>query len=95
VKAPTPLTHDEVDAALAGSGWARDADEIRLVRRFDSFAAALGFVVAVGALAESHDHHPDVDLRWVEVTLRVTTHQIGGLSVRDVELARAVDALSW
>jgi 4a-hydroxytetrahydrobiopterin dehydratase len=93
VKAPEPLSHAEVDHALAGSAWVRRADEIELVRELASFAEALGFVVSVGALAQAADHHPDVDLRYRTVTLRLTTHQIGGLSARDLDLARAVDAL--
>ena len=93
MKAPAALTHGEVDAALADSPWRREGDELVLVRRCGTFPEALGFVVAVGALAQAQDHHPDIDLRWVEVTLRVTTHQINGLSERDVALALAVDAL--
>lgn len=63
--------------------------------RAPTFAGALDFVRAVGEVAEAADHHPDVDLRYrgtVHVVL--TTHAAGGLSERDVDLARAISALA-
>ena len=87
------LDHATVDAAIAGTGWTRENDElVRVVRRPD-FAGALAFVNAVGAAAEAADHHPDIDLRWNTVTLRLTTHSEGGLTTRDLDLAREIDAL--
>ncbi len=50
--------------------------------------------IAVGALAEEMDHHPDIDIRWNTVTLRLTTHSEGGLTRLDLELARRIDAVS-
>ncbi len=47
----------------------------------------------VGALAEAADHHPDIDLRWDTVTLRLVTHSDGGITTKDVELATAIDRL--
>ena len=93
MKAPGALSHTEVDDALAQSSFVRQGDELELVRTFPSFPEALGFVTAVGALAEAQNHHPDIDVRWTTVTLRLSTHQINGLSERDVALARSVDAL--
>jgi len=63
-------------------------------RRGEDFADSLAFVNAVGALAEDMDHHPDVDIRWNVVTLRLSTHSAGGLTRKDLELARRIDALS-
>ncbi len=61
--------------------------------RGKDFAAALAYVNAVGALAEEMDHHPDIDIRWNTVTLRLTTHSEGGLTHLDLDLARLIDAL--
>ena len=58
-----------------------------------SFPAALDFVVAVGALAEEADHHPDIDIRWRTVRLALVTHDAGGITELDFALARAIDAL--
>ena len=91
------LGTDEVDRALAALGWDRragdDVDAIVKVRRGKDFADALAYVNAVGALAESMDHHPDIDIRWNLVTLRLTTHSAGGLTDLDLELAGRIDAL--
>ena len=87
------LDPGEVDKAIEGLGWQREGDElVKVVKRGD-FVGALAFVNAVGALAEDADHHPDIDIRWNTVTLRLTTHSAGGLTAKDVDLARAIDAV--
>ncbi|HXZ62998.1 MAG TPA: 4a-hydroxytetrahydrobiopterin dehydratase [Acidimicrobiales bacterium] len=87
------LGPEEVDRAIAGLDWAREGDELVKVAKRGDFAGALAFVNAVGALAEDADHHPDIDIRWNTVTLRLSTHSAGGLTTKDVELARAIDGL--
>jgi 4a-hydroxytetrahydrobiopterin dehydratase len=57
-----------------------------------SFAAGVALVIEIGRLADAMDHHPDVDLRYPTVTVRLTSHDIGGLSERDVKLARQISA---
>jgi 4a-hydroxytetrahydrobiopterin dehydratase len=49
-------------------------------------------VNAVGALAEAADHHPDIDIRWNTVTLRLATHSAGGITEKDLALAAGIDA---
>ncbi len=88
------LDHGEVDRALAGKDWARDGAVLVKVRRGADFAASLVYVNEVGALAEEMDHHPDIDIRWNVVTLRLSTHSAGGLTHLDLELARRIDALA-
>ena len=89
----TLLDDDAIATGLAGLSWTRDGDElVRVVKKAD-FADALAFVNAVGGLAEERDHHPDIDIRWNTVTLRLSTHSAGGVTERDLELAAAVDAL--
>jgi 4a-hydroxytetrahydrobiopterin dehydratase len=87
------MSHEEVDAALAGLDWERQDDVlVKVVRRGD-FAGALAFVNAVGELAEAANHHPDIDIRWNTVTLRLTTHSAGGLTAKDLALAAEIDGL--
>ena len=69
-----------------------DPYEIRRTYRFRDFREALAFVNRVGDLAERAAHHPDIDIRYNAVTLALTTHDAGGLSDKDFELARAIDA---
>jgi 4a-hydroxytetrahydrobiopterin dehydratase len=90
----TVLEPADVDAALAeGLDWERHGSEIVKVRRGRDFADSLDFVNRVGALAEAANHHPDIDIRWNEVTLRLSTHSAGGITAADLSLARTIDAL--
>lgn len=76
------------------SGWVRDGEAISRVYEFQDFAAALAFVNAVGEIAELAQHHPDVDIRWNKVRLAFTTHDAGGLTEKDLAMARQCDGLS-
>ena len=57
-----------------------------------SFRAGVALVDAIGGLADAANHHPDVDLRYPSVVVRLMTHEVGGLSPRDVQLARQISA---
>ncbi len=83
----------EADAAIAERGlrWRREGEEIVAIERRRDFADALAFVNEVGALAEAADHHPDIDIRWNTVTLRLSTHSAGGLTTADLRLAAEID----
>ena len=89
-----PLVDAEILAALdVLPGWARDGDEI--VKTFDcgTFANAIAFVVKVGFLAERADHHPDIDIRWKDVRIALTTHDAHGLTNRDFDLASEIEGI--
>jgi 4a-hydroxytetrahydrobiopterin dehydratase len=89
------LDHGTVDAELAdGMAWERRGDELVKTRRGKDFADALAYVNFVGALAEDMNHHPDIDIRWNAVTLRLSTHSEGGITRLDLDLARRIDALT-
>lgn len=60
--------------------------------RTGSFATGVALVDAIGQLADAANHHPDVDLRYGSVTVRLTSHDVAGLSERDLELARQISA---
>jgi 4a-hydroxytetrahydrobiopterin dehydratase len=86
-----------VDAALAaadGPRWEHLGGRLVAVRSFASFPAAIAFVDEVARLAEERDHHPDIDVRYRTVTLALVTHDAGGITEADLELARAVDGLA-
>jgi 4a-hydroxytetrahydrobiopterin dehydratase len=91
----TLLSDADVAAALAElPGWARQGDEITKTYELASFPAAVSFVVQVGFAAEKADHHPDLDVRWRRVRVALTTHDAGGLTQRDVDLARRIEQLA-
>ncbi len=68
-------------------------DAIRREFRFRDFNEAWGFMSRVALLAEQQDHHPEWFNVWATVRIELSTHDAGGLSARDVRLARAIDAL--
>jgi 4a-hydroxytetrahydrobiopterin dehydratase len=89
----TLLDDEAINAGLQGRAWERQGQElVKVVKRKD-FAEALAYVNAVGALAEEAGHHPDIDIRWNTVTLRLSTHSAGGLTQNDLDLAGRIDAL--
>lgn len=89
------LTPQEIRAALPRvPGWKRRAAVIARAFEFDDFIAAMKFVNAVARLAERAAHHPDIDIRWNRVTLALTTHDAGGLTAQDFELAARLDQLA-
>jgi 4a-hydroxytetrahydrobiopterin dehydratase len=86
------------EAELAGylarvPQWTREGIEIARAFTFRNFREAMGFVVQVALLAERADHHPDIDIRYKQVTLRLSTHSAGGLTEKDFALAQQIDQL--
>lgn len=82
-------------AALDLPGWSMvpGRDAIERSWKFADFSAAWGFMSRVALLAETQAHHPEWSNVYGRVTIVLTTHDAGGLSARDVRLARAIDAL--
>ena len=72
--------------------WALKDSRLVRIFEFPSFALAMHFVNDVATLAETHQHHPDIDIRYRRVVLSLTTHDAGGLTVLDLRLAGAIDA---
>ena len=92
---PTKLEPGAIEAFLsAHEGWARADDAIARSYSFADFSAALGFVVRVGLAAERKDHHPDIELGWGKARVRWTTHDAGGITPLDLELAETTDAIA-
>jgi 4a-hydroxytetrahydrobiopterin dehydratase len=88
------LTDDEINRRLAAiPDWQRAADEIVREVRLATFPAAMKFVNQVAELAEAADHHPDIDIRYRSIRLALSTHDAGGLTEKDFELARQIEAL--
>jgi 4a-hydroxytetrahydrobiopterin dehydratase len=91
-----PLNEAERADALDGlPDWDYDEDRDAITRRimFADFAEAFGFMARVALVAEKRDHHPEWSNVWNRVDILLTTHDAGGLSHRDVELAEAIDAM--
>jgi 4a-hydroxytetrahydrobiopterin dehydratase len=68
-------------------GWREDDNALVREFEFESFPAAVGFVDRLAKLAESENHHPDIDIRYRRVTVRWSTHSAGGVTDRDRDLS--------
>ena len=89
------LTTQELHAFLAESpGWETRGDEITKLFVCTTFVGAIDFVVAIASSAEALDHHPDIDIRYRKVLVSLTTHDMGGLTHLDTDLAGLIDAAS-
>lgn len=92
---PSKLTDPELTAALAAlAAWRRDGDKLFREYRFADFVTAFAFMTGVALIAERMGHHPEWFNVYGTVRVHLTTHDAGGITRRDVELARAMDALA-
>ena len=92
---PGRLDDATVAAWLAShEGWAREGDALVKQYRFEDFSAAMGFAVRVGLASEKRDHHPDLEIGWGRARVRWTTHDAGGITSLDTELAARTDELA-
>jgi 4a-hydroxytetrahydrobiopterin dehydratase len=76
------------------SGW--KVEDGRLVRdwKFADFVTAMAFVNKVAEAAEKAQHHPDIDIRYNRVRLGLVTHDAGGITAKDVKMARSLDRVA-
>ena len=74
--------------------WKLQGSEIRRTFQFKNFPEAIEFVNRLAKVAEEANHHPDIDIRWNKVTLALTTHDAGGLTAGDFDLAAKADQLA-
>lgn len=73
--------------------WEHEGKEILRVVEFDEYMEGIDFVDGVAEIAEESNHHPDMDIRWCAVTVRLTTHDVGGLTEADFDMAQRIDNL--
>lgn len=91
------LTSDEIATQLRTlPGWAIEVDAITKTFTFGSFREAMSFMVRVAFEAETRDHHPDWSNVYNKVVVRLSTHDAGGkVTLKDVELAQAIEHVNW
>ena len=88
------LNQEQIEAALGELGdWGLEGDTLTRTFRFADFVHAVEFVEHLAEVAEERQHHPDIDIRYNKVTLRLSTHSAGGITMRDVDLAEAIQHL--
>ena len=88
------LSETEIENALAAlNGWKTEDAHLKKRFSFTNFAESLAFVNRVGAIAEERDHHPDTTFGWGYAEFSITTHDTGGLTQNDFDLAAAIENL--
>ena len=86
------LSDDDIAQHMAKlPGWSREGETLTKQYGFKDFTHALQFVNQLAQTAESINHHPDIDIRYNKVRIALTTHDSGGLTQNDIELAAASD----
>ena len=95
MKKRTPLSADELSRALASlPGWSLAEGKLHREFRFPSFVRAFSFMSAAALVAESRDHHPEWFNVYGRVVVDLTTHDAGGITQSDVDLATAMNELA-
>ena len=92
-----PLQGDALSALVSqlADGWSLvDNQRIDKVFKFKNFREALDFTNAVGEIAETENHHPDIQLGWGRVVISLSTHKVHGLTENDFVLAAKIDAIA-
>jgi len=90
---PARLSDLEIQRALGSlPGWSRRGDVLSKTFSFARFTDGIDFVVRLARLAEAANHHPDIDIRYTKVTLTLSTHDAGGITVKDLDLAKEIEA---
>ncbi len=90
-----PLTGDELEAAVAQlTSWTIEAGKLHREFKFRDFIDAFGFMSKVAILAESMNHHPEWSNVYNTVTVDLSTHEVGGISGLDTELAMRIDGVA-
>jgi len=93
-KGASALSPQEAQVLLGNlSGWTISDKWLKKSYKFKNFVQALTFVNKVGEVAEGENHHPDMELGWGYVNIRLQTHSVGGLHENDFILAAKIDAL--
>jgi 4a-hydroxytetrahydrobiopterin dehydratase len=72
-------------------GWSRRGDVITKTFQFREFLTGIDFVNAVAKAAEAADHHPDIDIRYTKITFALSTHSAGGITQKDLDLAKKIE----
>ena len=89
---PPRLSDLEIQRALGSlPGWARRGDALTKTFTFKRFSDGIDFVQRVARAADKMNHHPDIDIRYTKITCALSTHSAGGITQKDLDMARKID----
>ena len=88
----TLLTEKEISSELTNlDGWEKNGEQIERTFVLRDFIDSIGFVNKIAILSEKADHHPDILIRWNKVSITLSTHSEGGITEKDINLAREIE----
>ncbi|MBZ6495444.1 4a-hydroxytetrahydrobiopterin dehydratase [Natrinema longum] len=85
------LSDEEIEDRLPDE-WEREDDEIVRVYEFDDYLRGVNFAQMVGEIAEAQFHHPEIIIRYAGVEIRLTSHEEGGITESDIEMAELIES---
>ena len=85
------ISPDEINKSLANKGWLYKNKVVVKKFTFDTYIKGIQFVNSVAELAERNNHHPDIYINWTNVEISITSHDMGGVSTKCVNLANQID----
>ena len=87
------ILKDEIKKSLSSSGWEYSDKKITKSYKFDNYMEGIKFVQKIAKLAENHNHHPDIYIGWCKVNISITSHDLGGVTTKCVNLATGIDLI--
>jgi 4a-hydroxytetrahydrobiopterin dehydratase len=93
---PSKLSDLEIRRAMGDlPGWLRKGDAMTKTYSFARFADGIRFVQQIADVADGMDHHPDIDIRYTKVTFSLSSHDAGGITQRDLDLAKKIEETAF
>ena len=87
------ISPDEINKSLSPKGWKYTDKKISKSFSFDAYMEGIQFVQKLAVLAEAQNHHPDINIGWCKVDISITSHDLGGVSTKCVNLSLGIDSI--
>ena len=87
------ISPDEINKSLSSKGWNYNNNKITKSFKFDTYMDGIKFMNKAAQLAETHNHHPDMNVSWCGVNVVISSHDLGGVTTKCVNLAMRIDLI--
>ena len=87
------ISPDEINKTISNQNWSYKNNRISKSFEFESYIEGINFVNEIAKIAEQRNHHPDINIGWCKVEISITSHDLGGVTTKCVNLATSIDLL--
>ena len=87
------ISPDEINKTISNQNWNYKNNRISKSFEFESYIESIDFVNQIAKIAEQRNHHPDINIGWCKVRISITSHDLGGVTTKCVNLATSIDLL--